>query len=62
MTACKTKHNSIWSKALSMPLTIMGLCLVLNLRSTCTDGKWAVIWPPNFATKYVGFATNFYTE
>ena len=38
----------------------MGFCLVLNLKTTCTDGKWAVIWPPNFATKYVSFATNFY--
>ena len=24
----------------------MGFCLVLNLITTCTDGKWAVIWPP----------------
>ena len=40
----------------------MGFCLVLNLTTTCTAGKWAVIWPPNFATKYVtSFATNFYT-
>ena len=39
----------------------MGFCLVLNLTNTCTDGKWAVIWPPNFATKYVSFATNFYS-
>ena len=40
----------------------MGFCLVLSqLTTTCTDGKWAVIWPPNFATKYVSFATNFYT-
>ena len=31
----------------------MGFRLVLNLTITCTDGKWAVIWPPNFATKYV---------
>ena len=31
----------------------MGFCLVLNLTTTCTDGKWAVIWPPNFATKYI---------
>ena len=30
----------------------MGFCLVLNLTTTCTDGKWAVIWPPDFATKY----------
>ena len=21
-------------------------CLVLNLITTCTDGKWVVIWPP----------------
>ena len=27
----------------------MGFCLVLNLTTTCTDGKWAVIWPQNFA-------------
>ena len=25
----------------------MGFCLVLNLTSTCTDDKWAVIWPSN---------------
>ena len=29
----------------------MGFCLVSNL-TTCTDGKWAVIWQRNFATKY----------
>ena len=39
----------------------MGFCLVLNLTITCTDGKWSVISPPNFAAKYVSFATNFYT-
>ena len=39
----------------------MEFCLVLPLTTTGTDGKWAVIWPPNFATKYVSFATNFYT-
>ena len=39
----------------------MGFCLVLNLTTTRTDGKWTVIWPPNFATKYVSIATNFYT-
>ena len=38
----------------------MGFTLVLNRTTTCTDGKWAVIWPPNFAPKYVSFATNFY--
>ena len=38
----------------------MGFCLVLNLTTTSTNGKWVVIWPPNFATKYVSFATNFY--
>ena len=27
--------------------------------TTCTDGKGANIWPPNFATKYVSFATTF---
>ena len=33
----------------------MGFCLVLNLTTTCTDGKWAVIRPPNFAlgSKYL---------
>ena len=35
----------------------MGFCLVLNLTTICTDGKWA----PNFATKYVSFTTNFNT-
>ena len=30
----------------------MGFCLVSNLTTTCTDGKWAVIWQRNFATKY----------
>ena len=39
----------------------MGFCLALNLTTTCTDGKWAIIWLPNFATKFVSFATNFYT-
>ena len=39
----------------------MGFCLVLNLTTTCTDGKWAVIWPPDFAIKDVSFATNFDT-
>ena len=38
-----------------------GFCLVLNLKTTCTNGKWAVIWQPNFATKYVSIAANFYT-
>ena len=38
----------------------MGFCLVLDLTTTPTDVKWAVIWPPKFATKYVSFATNFY--
>ena len=37
----------------------MEFCLVLNL-TTSTDGKWAVIWQPVFATRYVNFATNFY--
>ena len=31
----------------------MGFCLVLNQTTTCTDGKQAVTWPPNFTTKYV---------
>ena len=41
----------------------MGVCLVFNLTSTCTDGKWAVTiyGHQKFATKYVSFATNFYT-
>ena len=38
-----------------------GLCLVLNLKTICTDSKWAGIWPSNFATKYVSVSTNFYT-
>ena len=38
----------------------MGFCLVLNMTTTCTDGKWTVIWPRKLATKYVSFATNFY--
>ena len=28
-------------------------CLVLNLTATSAGGKWVVIWPPNFATRYV---------
>ena len=28
------------------------------MTTTCTDGKWAVIWPPSFSAKYIGFATN----
>ena len=31
----------------------MGFCLVLNLTTTCTDGKGAVILPPNFVTNWV---------
>ena len=43
-----------------MPLTIWDFVLVLNLTTTCTDGKWAAkFWQPNFATKYVIFATKF---
>ena len=38
----------------------MGFCLVLNLTITCTDGKWTNAGPPDFATKYVSFATDFY--
>ena len=34
MIACKTKHNSIWSKALLMPLTLWDFVLVLNLKTT----------------------------
>ena len=37
----------------------MGLCSVLNLTTACTDGKWAVIWPPNFTTKYVSLLSHF---
>ena len=37
----------------------MGFCLVLHLTPTCTAGKWAIIWPPNFATKYEGVSKNF---
>ena len=40
---------------------IVGLCLALNLKTTYTDVKWTVIWPPNFTTKDVSFTTNFYT-
>ena len=40
-----------------MPFDHMGFCLVLNLTTTCTDGKWDVIWPTNFAIKYVSLAT-----
>ena len=29
----------------------MGFCLVLNLTTVYTDDKWAVIWPPIFATR-----------
>ena len=28
-------------------------CLVLNLTTASAGGKWAVIWPPSFATRYV---------
>ena len=37
----------------------MGFCLELNLTTSCSDGKLAVKWPPNFAMTYVSFATNF---
>ena len=50
-----TKHNSIWSKALSMPLTIWKFVWSLNL-------TMAVTGPPLFATSYVSFATTFYTR
>ena len=40
-----------------MPLTVWDY-VNLNLTTTCPGGKWAVIWPPNFATKYVSFTTN----
>ena len=28
-------------------------CLALNLTTTSAGGKWAVTWPPIFATRYV---------
>ena len=35
----------------------MELCFVINLTK---DGKWAITWPPIFAsTGYVSFATTF---
>ena len=63
LTACKPKHNSIMVKGTVNAFDHIGFYLVLNLTTTCTDSKWVVIWPPNFATKYVSFATgtNFYT-
>ena len=47
--------NSLWSKALSMSLTIWNFCLVIKLTM---GGNWAVSWPPiNFANRNVTFAT-----
>ena len=40
----------------------MGFGLYSDNYLKCTDGQWAAIWPPKFATKYVSFATNFYTR
>ena len=37
----------------------IGFCLVLNLTTTCIDGQWAVIWPPNFAAKNVSLLPTF---
>ena len=31
----------------------MKFCLVLNLTTTIVGGKWAVVWPPFYATRYV---------
>ena len=42
----KTKHNSIMVKGIVNAFDHMGFCLVLNLTTTCTDGKWAGIWAP----------------
>ena len=58
-SADKTKNNSIWSKALSMPLTIYGIVFVINLTK---DGNLAITQPPIFATGYVSFATTFCTS
>ena len=58
-SADKTKHNSIWSKALSMPLTILELCLVINLTK---GGNWAITLSQLFDTGYVSFATTIYTR
>ena len=45
LTAHKTKNNSIMVKGIVNAFDHMGYCLVLNLTTTCTDGKWAVICP-----------------
>ena len=37
----------------------MEFCLVIDLPM---DGNQVVIWPPMFATRYVRFATTFYTR
>ena len=56
----KTKHNSVWSRALSMPLTIiMEFWLVMNLTM---GGNRAVTWRPIVATRYVKFATTLNTR
>ena len=39
----------------------MEFCLVLHLTNTSVYAKRAVKWQNNFATRYVRFATNFYT-
>ena len=51
-----TKHNSIRSKALSMPLTVWKFVYQYH----CIGGKWAVtcIWLPVFATRYVKIKTD----
>ena len=50
-----TKHNSIWSKELS----VLEFCLVINLTM---GGNGAVTWPPVVATRYVSFATTLNTR
>ena len=58
-SSAETKHNSIWSKALSMPLTIWNFVLVIYLSM---GGNWVVIKPSMFATRYVSFAAKVYTR
>ena len=52
-SADKTKHNSIWSNALSKPLTMWNY-LVVNLTK---GGNSTITMSLIFATGYVGFAT-----
>ena len=50
-SASKTKQNSIWNFVWSSVLS-----------ATSKGFKWAVTWPSFFATKFVSFATHFYTR